>query len=966
MKNRRHNFFALVILLSFLISASAVSVNAATEEQIEQAVADGIDWLIEQQDTVSGKWQDVPRTGFVLIKLQERAIDLGKDPFETDSEEPDYYEFATNVIAGWEYLFTASGNVYVGTYARKKTISDQPNGDPDTNGNGYGISFSDNGYYTGICLMALASSEAPDRENDGGLDYNGDGNPDTLGQIAQEVVDWLAWAQSDTGSGRGGWRYVANSGADNSVSGYTVLGLAAAKGFGCTIPGFVIEELDEYWVNYIQHASGGSGYDHPASWVNLLKTGNLIFQMTFCGDFPSSPRFQKAMDYIEDHWNDLNRDPGWGKGLNPSHYQAMYCLMKGLEYSQIELIDLTGDAIPEHNWYDEFAQVLVDQQVDGHWPIDVWGNCEILSTVWALLTLEKVAPPPPYGIEPEFIEDTLYPGETEYDTITVTLPRSIPKGDVVFLFDATGSMNWIIADMQTKAINIMSGIRAQIPDTAFGVGSFTDYPDFYDSYGYADTYGADTDYAFTMDQDITTDATTVSNAINNIVYGSGWDIPEDYTRAVWETQHYSWREGAKKIVVLFGDAPVHSAPSGLTLVNPWDPPSGNLFTSAYGGDPGPNEIMDFTDDDLDYAPVVQEAADNHITFICVDCQPLNGLGYYDDAHNNLEYIAYVTGGSRFLHDSGTIDIDIINRIKAEAEEPIGEITLETDSSWVTWSPEAYYDVEWTSTVSFDIEITAPYCTYPGDYTIEIDVLLDGVKFGTVTVLKHILNHPPVADAGPDQTLEQTSYAGAEVTLDGSGSYDPDYDPLSYTWTWDGGSASGETALVTFPLGSHEVTLTVDDGKGGTDTDEVVITVIDTTEPELIVADEPIVLWPPNHKYHSITISDFVLSVSDLCDGDLTIDDVIITKVTSDEPENAIGQGDGNTLDDIVIVDDQTVNLRAERQGNGDGRVYTIYFEVTDASGNTATGSFQVWVPHDQGAGSTAIDSGIAYTVFNPP
>lgn len=41
-----------------------------------------------------------------------------------------------------------------------------------------------------------------------------------------------------------------------------------------------------------------------------------------------------------------------------------------------------------------------------------------------------------------------------------------------------------------------------------------------------------------------------------------------------------------------------------------------------------------------------------------------------------------------------------------------------------------------------------------------------------------LNRPPVADAGPDQTVYVASPATtAMVTLDGSGSYDPNGDPL---------------------------------------------------------------------------------------------------------------------------------------------------------------------------------------------
>lgn len=61
-----------------------------------------------------------------------------------------------------------------------------------------------------------------------------------------------------------------------------------------------------------------------------------------------------------------------------------------------------------------------------------------------------------------------------------------------------------------------------------------------------------------------------------------------------------------------------------------------------------------------------------------------------------------------------------------------------------------------------------------------------------------------------------------------------------------------------------------------------------------------------------------------------------------------GGGDENTTNDIIILDCHTVMLRSERHGGGNGRVYTINFEVNDTSGNTATGIFEVWVPHDLG------------------
>jgi len=88
------------------------------------------------------------------------------------------------------------------------------------------------------------------------------------------------------------------------------------------------------------------------------------------------------------------------------------------------------------------------------------------------------------------------------------------------------------------------------------------------------------------------------------------------------------------------------------------------------------------------------------------------------------------------------------------------------------------------------------------------------------------NQPPVADAGEDITVVDSDDSGDEqVTLDGSGSQDPDGTIVSYVWT-EGGQqiATGVTPTVTLPVGVHTITLTVTDDDGATDTDEVVVTV----------------------------------------------------------------------------------------------------------------------------------------------
>ena len=71
----------------------------------------------------------------------------------------------------------------------------------------------------------------------------------------------------------------------------------------------------------------------------------------------------------------------------------------------------------------------------------------------------------------------------------------------------------------------------------------------------------------------------------------------------------------------------------------------------------------------------------------------------------------------------------------------------------------------------------------------------------------------------------------------------------------------------------------------------------------------------------------------------------IVAVASNEP--ADGQGDGDTAPDWVLTGDHALKLRAERAGNGSGRVYTITIQATDASGNAAAAEVTVTVPHDK-------------------
>jgi hypothetical protein len=141
----------------------------------------------------------------------------------------------------------------------------------------------------------------------------------------------------------------------------------------------------------------------------------------------------------------------------------------------------------------------------------------------------------------------------------------------------------------------------------------------------------------------------------------------------------------------------------------------------------------------------------------------------------------------------------------------------------------------------------------------------------------------------------------------------------------------------------------------------VVSVNDTTAPQLgVLAPAPV--SPPDHTYRTFTMANLVSAATDACDANVGIASVVITQVTSDEPDN--GNGDGNTLNDIVIAADcRSVQLRAERAGPLNGRVYIVTLQVKDLSGNTTTKTVKVTVPKDD-ITVPAIDDGLALTVLS--
>ncbi|MDY7229082.1 immunoglobulin-like domain-containing protein [Hyalangium rubrum] len=207
------------------------------------------------------------------------------------------------------------------------------------------------------------------------------------------------------------------------------------------------------------------------------------------------------------------------------------------------------------------------------------------------------------------------------------------------------------------------------------------------------------------------------------------------------------------------------------------------------------------------------------------------------------------------------------------------------------------------------------------------------------------------------SIVQHECASGEFVDPGYSAFDVCYGDLTQSVTKSGW-------VNAWVLGSYPITYNVQDStllKAPTLTRTV--QVVDTQGPTLTYRQ--VSVTPADQTMRNFTLADCV-TANDVCDGWSNANNGTILSIYSDEPEDASGDSDGSTVQDIVITGRSSFRLRAERQSNGNGRVYGVRFELKDLAGNARPGLCQITVPSAAGRGVPADDgAGAGYTVSAP-
>ncbi|VGO17179.1 hypothetical protein PDESU_05774 [Pontiella desulfatans] len=742
---------------------------------------------------------------------------------------------------------------------RTYAIGPQPAGDPDTNGNGIGLvanneSTARQTYIGGICMAALASSGAPNVVAQVGS-VNVVGR--TYADIVQDMVDFFAYGQVDSGWGRGGWRYYANyTESDMSTSQWPALGmLAAERNMHSIVPAFVRAELP-IWMNTSQNLAAGNNhgafaYYYPGyyPYYNITKQGAGLICYEFLYLSPSATqveydaklaafladtRVQAGIGFIYRHWNDTGT--GWDYTKLHGNSYGMYGLQKAMRITDPAMADVTEfdytAGTQTANTFDWFYwpegqanqgigyYTVVTQQGDGSWDDTIGPNAvyDEFATAWRILVLSpRVTLRPPVAVvcncdkqEYNLNQTIQLDGSCSYHT---DVKRSLVQYEWDFDYDGT-----FVADA--------SGITAEIPG------------------GYA------VPGIYPVALRVTDD--TPSGALTDIAI---CEID------VHEPPHCPHAYAGGPYVGFVG------TPVQFDATRSWDPDAAEF---PYLGDPLEFSLIEwdldndglFGADDLDCFGIGSDAFGNqpqwvwHAPYEGIIGLRVTDTGIADNGEifeicQDLDFTEIKIGNHRPIADAGghymvptntCFELDGSGSFDIDPGDYIASYAWDLDSDGV-------FD---------DSSETNPTFCVSGELGKVYDIALKvtdsfgetAVDHTTVTIIS---NQAPVALCTDVVVGTDAGTCSANASID-DGSFDPDGDAIIIE----------QIPAGPYPLGDTQVTLLVTDDGGFSDWCIATVTVEDRTPPEILDAAAA-----PNPAMAGDTVS-FTVDATNACDALLDV------------------------------------------------------------------------------------------------
>lgn len=412
-----------------------VKVEAKTQAvEVNVAIDEGLWYLHKNQIRATdgtGHWEgsSYPLNNMrSLTAANVNAFEVNGHREDGDPNNP----YAETVARGLKRVFT---------YLLSVTLNAENLGNPDSNGNGFGLTFkgTDSGatatdhenYQLGQAMDAIIASGTPSAvATTGGAGVIGR----TYADIVQDMVDFYAWSQTEykspaTGPVLGGWDYIRKDSAppslssccgDNSASQWAAIGLIPAeRHWGRTIPSFV-KPANLNWIISSRTLSSGVhtgvyGYRdaNPIFIGTFATTPSAMVQLALDGVGRGNTLWDKAETYLRNNWD--NAGSSHTQNIK-NFYYGMFAFTKAMllhdsngdgiaePITMLQTSDPVNPAKPPIDWYasegtnplapdnsDGVARTLItDQLSGGNWTVANWSSEDNAhQTAWAIIMLQR-------------------------------------------------------------------------------------------------------------------------------------------------------------------------------------------------------------------------------------------------------------------------------------------------------------------------------------------------------------------------------------------------------------------------------------------------------------------------------------------------------------------------------------------------------------------------------------------------